>query len=77
MRSHKPILLVEDDKVDAMTVKRALRDIQVTNQLNVAGNGEEALDYLAGKFTEVTQTQDAAEGIMAFMQKREPVFKGE
>ena len=46
MRSHKPILLVEGDKVDAMTVKRALRDIQVTNQLTVAGNGEEALDLL-------------------------------
>lgn len=37
---------------------------------------EEALDYLAGKFAEVTQTEDAAEGIMSFMQKRDPVFKG-
>ena len=46
MNSKKPILLVEDDKVDAMTVKRALRDLNVTNQLDVVGNGEEALAYL-------------------------------
>ncbi len=46
MKSQKPILLVEDDRVDAMTVKRALRDINVTNQLDVACNGEEALAFL-------------------------------
>jgi CheY-like chemotaxis protein len=46
MRSKKPILLVEDDYVDAMTVKRALRDIKVTNPIHTAGNGEEALDFL-------------------------------
>lgn len=46
MRSKRPILLVEDDKVDAMTVKRALDEIKVTNRLDIAGNGEEALSYL-------------------------------
>jgi len=46
MNSKKPILLVEDDKVDAMTVKRALRDLNVTNHLEIVGNGEEALTYL-------------------------------
>lgn len=46
MNSKKPILLVEDDKVDAMTVKRSLRDIHVTNRLLLAGNGEDALQYL-------------------------------
>ena len=39
-------MLVEDDKVDVMTVKRALRDLNLTNKLEVAGNGEEALNYL-------------------------------
>jgi DNA-binding NarL/FixJ family response regulator len=29
-----------------MTVKRALRDVHVTNQLVHTGNGEEALEYL-------------------------------
>lgn len=42
----KSILLVEDDRVDVMSVKRALKDIKVTNPLIVAGNGEEALEYL-------------------------------
>lgn len=46
MRSRKPILLVEDDKVDAMTVERAMREISISNELVVKGNGEEALDYL-------------------------------
>ncbi len=46
MRSKKPILLVEDDRVDAMTIKRAFRDLRVTNRLDVVGNGEEALEYL-------------------------------
>lgn len=46
MRSLKPILLVEDDTVDAMTVKRALKDINVTNPLVRVTNGELALEYL-------------------------------
>lgn len=46
MRSNKPILLVEDDVVDVMTVKRALKEIRVTNRLDVASNGEEALELL-------------------------------
>lgn len=46
MRDKKQILLVEDDSVDAMTVKRALKDIKVTNPLNIVGNGEKALEFL-------------------------------
>lgn len=46
MKTDETILLVEDDVVDAMTVKRALKDINVTNKLVVKGNGEEALQYL-------------------------------
>lgn len=46
MNEQTPILLVEDDRVDAMTVKRALKEINVTNPLHIAGNGVEALDYL-------------------------------
>jgi CheY-like chemotaxis protein len=40
------ILLVEDDLVDVMSVKRALRELNYTNALHVAGNGEEALTRL-------------------------------
>ncbi len=46
MRNSKPILLVEDDRVDAMTVKRALKDLNVTNPLVHTLNGEEALKHL-------------------------------
>ncbi len=46
MRNSKPILLVEDDNVDAMTVKRALKDLRVTNPLVHSANGEEAIGYL-------------------------------
>ncbi|MFC2158115.1 response regulator [Acidobacteriota bacterium] len=46
MSSNKPILLVEDDLVDQMTVKRALKEINVTNRLIITNNGEEALFYL-------------------------------
>ncbi len=46
MRTNKPILLVEDDEVDVLTVKRALKDLNVSNPLAVASNGEEALTKL-------------------------------
>ena len=46
MRTDRPILLVEDDEVDQMTVKRALDEINVTNRLDMAGDGEEALEML-------------------------------
>jgi CheY-like chemotaxis protein len=49
MRDSRPILLAEDDSVDAMTVKRALKDLKVTNQLVHTTNGEEALEYLRNK----------------------------
>ncbi len=46
MRGRRPILLAEDDKVDAMTVRRALKDLTIANRLVVVTNGEEALEYL-------------------------------
>ena len=49
MRNSKPILLIEDDDVDVMTVNRALRDLKVTNQLVSIGDGEEAIEYLVMK----------------------------
>ncbi len=49
MKGRKPILLVEDDLIDRMTVKRALKEINVTNRLDIVGNGEEALAFLGKK----------------------------
>jgi CheY-like chemotaxis protein len=42
------ILLVEDDEVDVMNVRRAFLTNHITNPLFVAGNGVEALEKLRG-----------------------------
>jgi CheY-like chemotaxis protein len=46
--SNQPILLVEDDQVDVLTTRRALRELHVPNPLVVCENGEEGLAYLRG-----------------------------
>ena len=46
MRNAKPILLVEDDQIDTMTVIRALKELHVTNRVEHVENGEAALGYL-------------------------------
>jgi CheY-like chemotaxis protein len=43
------ILLVEDDKVDILAVKRSFRDLKIANPIFVAHNGIEALEYLRGE----------------------------
>ena len=52
MRS-KNILLVEDNPSDVKLTKRALEQNQITNELIVAEDGAEALDYLfaTGQYT--------------------------
>jgi CheY-like chemotaxis protein len=40
------ILLVEDDEVDVMNVRRAFQKNRITNPLFTAGNGVEALELL-------------------------------
>ncbi len=42
------ILLVDDDEVDVMTVKRAFTKANITNKVYVATNGVEALEMLRG-----------------------------
>ena len=42
------ILLVEDDEVDVMNVRRAFKKNNIGNPLWVAGNGVEALEVLRG-----------------------------
>lgn len=42
------ILLVEDDEVDVMAVKRAFRELRIANPLYEAKDGIEALEMLRG-----------------------------
>lgn len=46
MKNKKTILLVEDDYVDAITAKRALKELNINNPVQLANNGEEALKHL-------------------------------
>jgi CheY-like chemotaxis protein len=43
---NKPLLLVEDDQVDVMTIKRALKEIHVVNPVAHVENGEDGIAYL-------------------------------
>jgi len=52
MNKKQTILLVEDDKVDIRSIKRALDDLHVINPLVVRNNGEEALKYLRNEANE-------------------------
>lgn len=47
------ILLVEDDEVDVMNVKRAFKKNHIQNPLLVAGNGLDALEILRSKNLDV------------------------
>lgn len=42
------ILLIEDDEVDVMAVKRAFRELKIANPLTEAKDGIEALEILRG-----------------------------
>jgi CheY-like chemotaxis protein len=48
MSQDAPILLVEDDPVDVLTVRRAFKAAGIPNPLLIAGNGREALELLRG-----------------------------
>ena len=43
------ILLVEDDEIDVMNVKRAFKKSNITHPLYIASNGLEALEMLRGE----------------------------
>ncbi|MDP4291953.1 MAG: response regulator [Bacteroidota bacterium] len=43
------ILLVEDNHMDVVLTLDAFREAKLTNKINVARNGKEALDYMFGR----------------------------
>jgi CheY-like chemotaxis protein len=44
--ANKPLLVIEDDQVDVMTIKRALKEIHVANPVVHMENGEDAIAHL-------------------------------
>ncbi|MFA5293695.1 MAG: response regulator [Phycisphaerae bacterium] len=46
MRNSRPILLVDDDDVDAIITQRAVNDLKIANELVRRVDGEDALKYL-------------------------------
>jgi CheY-like chemotaxis protein len=49
MVSVSPVLLAEDNPNDVLLIRRALQETKAVNPLVVVGNGEEAIQYLAGE----------------------------
>jgi CheY-like chemotaxis protein len=49
MNNLRPILLIEDDTTDTITVKRSFDDLKIENPLVCVTGGKEALDYLQDK----------------------------
>jgi CheY-like chemotaxis protein len=54
MSNLSPVLLAEDDPDDVFLIRRALRETNALNPLQVVPNGDQAIQYLAGeeKFTD-------------------------
>lgn len=44
----KTILLVEDNENDVLFMKRAFKNAQIPNPLEIVTDGQQAIDYLAG-----------------------------
>ena len=49
MNNLRPILLIEDDTTDTITVKRSFDDLKIVNPLVCVTGGKQALEYLQDK----------------------------
>lgn len=46
MKDGRPILLLEDDEIDVVAIKRALKELRIKNPLVVCENGAKGLEWL-------------------------------
>ena len=46
MKDGRPILLLEDDEIDVVAIKRALKELNIKNPLVVCENGAKGLEWL-------------------------------
>ena len=49
MSNYSPVLLAEDNPNDVFLVRRAFEENKTPNPVHAVGNGEEAIQYLAGE----------------------------
>ncbi|HNO79024.1 MAG TPA: response regulator [Phycisphaerae bacterium] len=75
MNSEISILLIEDDVVDVKIVKRAFKEINITNPLHVVSNGEEALKFLKHE-APYTDRMDAPEPGLILLDLNMPIMDG-
>ncbi len=53
MHTTKPFLIIEDDDVDVLALRRTFRELNIPNPLINLRNGEEALEYMTAKNAEL------------------------
>jgi CheY-like chemotaxis protein len=75
MSHSQPILLVEDSEDDVFFMKRALKEASIINPLFVAGDGQEAVDYLSGSAQFSDRSKYPMPGLV-FLDLKLPVKKG-
>lgn len=68
MRNSKPILLVEDDRLDTVILQRALKERQISNPFVYFDDGKKGLDYL--------KNCQNAKPLMVFLDLNMPNFDG-
>ncbi len=53
MKGTRPILLIEDDRVDVISVRRAFKDLKISNPLEIASDGEAGIAFLTNPSNQI------------------------
>ena len=75
MNLGKTILLVEDNRDDVFIFKKALKNGQINNPVNVVTNGQEAVDYLSGS-NQYSDREKYPLPCVIFLDLKMPYFDG-